>query len=128
MKMIRLEELQVYRVSMDIGEMVWKIVERWSYYQKDTLGKQMIRSADSIALNISEGYGRYHFGENRQFCWYSRGSAFETSTAIKKAKQRNLVSTEEYEILKAKLILYFKLINSYIKSIGNTGTVPNKRR
>jgi len=116
--MVRLEELEVYKVAMDIGEMVWKIVEKWSYYQRDTLGKQLTRSADSIALNISEGYGRYHFAENRNFCWYSRGSAFETSTAIQKAFQRKLLSNEEYELLKQKLLFYFKLINPYINSIG----------
>ena len=79
--MIKLEDLEVYKVSMEIGEFVWEIVEKWNYYQKDILGKQFTRSADSIALNIGEGYGRFHYAENRNFCWYSRCSAFETSTA-----------------------------------------------
>lgn len=107
--MIKLEDLEVYKVSMEIGEIVWNIVEKWNYYQKDTLGKQFTRSADSIALNISEGYGRFHYAENRNFCWYSRGSAFETGTAIRKAVQRNLLSEEEYEVLKSKLLLYFQI-------------------
>lgn len=123
--MVRVEELEVYKVSMEIGELVWEIVEKWNNYQKETLGKQLTRSADSIALNISEGYGRYHFSENRNFCWYSRGSAFETSTAIQKAYKRNLLTSEQYDFLKQKLLYNFKLINPYIKSIGRNKIIDS---
>lgn len=85
MKNIALEELEVYKVSLDIGDIVWNIVNKWQFFEKDTLGKQLVRSTDSMALNISEGYGRYHYSENKNFCYYSRGSAFETKTAIVKA-------------------------------------------
>ena len=120
---IKLSELEVYKVSLEIGEIVWSGVEKWDFFQKDTLGKQFTRAADSIAFNISEGYGRYHYAENRNFCYYSRGSAYETATAITKARRRNLLSEDDYTILKEKLSYYYKLINPYIKSIGkNKGT------
>jgi len=118
--MIKLEDLEVYKVAMEIGELAWNIVEKWNYYQRDTLGKQLTKSADSIALNISEGYGRFHYAENKNFCWYSRGSAFESGTAIQKAMNIKLLTDEEYDLLKSKLLSYFKLIKPYIKSIGKT--------
>lgn len=77
---MKLEELNVYNLSMELGEIIWGIVEKWNYFEKDTIGKQLVRAADSIAANIAEGYGRYHFKENKQFCFYSRGSLFETKT------------------------------------------------
>ena len=117
--MIRLEDLEVYKVAMEIGDIVWNIVNKWEFFQRDALGKQFTRAADSIAFNISEGYGRFHFAENRNFCYYSRGSAYETVTAIKKAKARNLLSKEDIDVLENKVNYYFKLINPYIKSIGN---------
>ena len=120
--MIPLNEFHVYQVSMEIGEMVWKIVDRWSYFSKDTLGKQLVKSADSIALNIAEGYGRYFYKENRVFCYYSRGSAKETLSAITKAKSRNLITSDESESLNKKLDRYFSLMAGYIKSIGNDST------
>ena len=126
--MIKLEDLEVYKAAMEIGERAWNIVEKWNYYQKDTLGKQFTRAADSIAFNISEGYGRFHYAENRNFCWYSRGSAFETATAIKKAGKRNLLTDEEHNLLKTKLLLYFKLINPYIKSIGKNKAGSNETK
>ena len=52
--MIPLEELKVYKVAMEIGDLVWDIVEKWPTFAKDTLGKQFVRCADSIALNIAE--------------------------------------------------------------------------
>jgi four helix bundle protein len=123
--MISLEDLEVYKVSMEIGEIVWEIVEKWAYYHKDTLGKQFTRAADSIGFNISEGYGRYHYNENKNFCYYSRGSAFETKTATAKAKNRNLLTEEEFKLLHEKLNYYFKLINPYIKSLGVKSKLVN---
>lgn len=117
----RLEDLEVYKVAMEIGEIVWAIVDKWEYFPKKTLGAQYVDAADSIAMNISEGYGRFHFKENKNFCYYSRGSAKETLSATNKAKARNLISEEEFALLSQKLDSYFRLIYGYINSIGNKG-------
>ncbi len=115
---VKLEELQVYQVAMEIGEMVWAIVDKWGYFPKKTLGSQYVEAADSIAMNISEGYGRFHFKENRNFCYYSRGSAKETLTVTVKAKARKLLSEEDFNLLSQKLNSYFRLMFGYISSIG----------
>ncbi len=123
MSNIRLEDLEVYKVAMEIGEIIWKIVERWDGFSRYSLGNQIVRSSDSIALNIAEGYGRFHYKENKNFCYYSRGSAKETSSALEKARQRNLVNEAEYEYLKNRLDLYLRLSFGYIKSIGISETI-----
>lgn len=71
-----LEKLEVFQLSNEIGEIVWDLVSDWKYFEKDTVGKQFIKSADSISANIAEGYGRYFYKENIQFaimpedhCW-----------------------------------------------------------
>ena len=120
-KGLKLEELEVYKVAMEIGELVWQIVMKWEYFERKTLGAQFANAADSIAFNISEGYGRFHYKENKNFCYYSRGSAKETLTAVEKSKLRNLISEEEYVLLNQKLSLYFRLIFGYINSIGSIG-------
>ena len=63
-----LEKLEVFQIASEIGESVWLVVNSWGYFEKDTSGKQFVRSADSISANIAEGYGRYFFKENIQFC------------------------------------------------------------
>lgn len=117
--MIKLNDLVVYKIAMELGEDIWNVVDKWSFFQKDTLGKQLTRAADSIALNIAEGYGRYSYKENKQFCYYSRGSAFETFSGLNKAYDRKLITEEIYASLKVKFEQFFKLLNAYIKSIGN---------
>ena len=119
-KGLRLEELEVYRVAMEIGEIVWNIVIKWEYFAKKTLGAQFVEAADSIALNIGEGYGRFHYKENKNFCYYSRGSAKETLTAARKARSRDLMTEDDFRLLSDKLDLFFRLIYGYINSIGTT--------
>jgi four helix bundle protein len=117
----RLEDLEVYKVAMEIGELVWIVVGKWEYFPKKTLGVQYVDAADSIAMNISEGYGRFHYKENKNFCYYSRGSAKETLTVTTKARTRNLISEEEFTLLSQKLGSYFRLMYGYINSIGTKG-------
>jgi len=122
----KLEELEVYQVAMEIGELIWEAVSRWDYFSKKTLGAQLVESGDSIALNIAEGYGRFHYKENRNFCYYSRGSAKETLSAVSKARTRNLISEEIFCILSQKLTSYFRLMFNYIGSIGTQGNSEEK--
>ena len=115
---MKLEELQVYQLAMRIGDEIWRIVDGWSYFTKDAFGKQLIRSADSIAANIAEGYGRYHYKENLNFCYYSRGSLKETLTWLTKAFSRNLISREKFAELNQLCELLSVKLNNYIKTIG----------
>ncbi|MGC1244432.1 MAG: four helix bundle protein [Chryseosolibacter sp.] len=115
---MKLNELKVYNQAMILGEMVWSIVDGWNYFQKDTLGKQLVRAADSIAANLSEGFGRYHFRESKNFGYYSRGSLFETETWLTKAHNRNLIKSEVFKSLMAEVETIGKMLNGYINSIG----------
>ena len=103
---------------MDLGEEVYAIVIKWSYFNRDTVGKQLVRAADSIAANLSEGIGRYHYKERKNFSYYSRGSLFETKTWLTKAHNRQLLSEEKFnELLQSVEKIGIKL-NNYIKTIG----------
>ena len=77
---MKLEELQVYQLAMDMGERIWNIVSEWGFFTRDIIGKQVVRSADSVAANLSEGFGRFFYKENKQFGYYARGSLYETKT------------------------------------------------
>ncbi len=70
-KYIPLEELDIYKMTMEIGELVWAIVNSWDYFSKKAIGGQFVEAADSIAANISEGNGRFHFREKRTFYYYA---------------------------------------------------------
>ena len=119
-KGLKLQDLEVYKVAMEIGDLAWKIVLKWEYFEKKTLAARFVDAADSITFNISEGYGCFHNKENKNFCYYSRGSAKETLTATEKAKSRNLITEDEYQLLNQKVNLYFRLNFGYINSIGTS--------
>ena len=73
-----LEKLDAFLIANEIAEQIWNNVVRWKSFEKNTLGKQIVKSADSIAANISEGYGRYYYKDNIRFCYYAIGSLAET--------------------------------------------------
>lgn len=114
-----LDDFQVYQMAMKLGEDVWNIVKKWDYFCKDTIGKQLVRASDSIAANLSEGLGRYHYKETKNFSYYSRGSLFETKTWITKAKNRSLITETQFDEFSKSLDIIGIKINNYIKTLGN---------
>lgn len=113
-----LDEFKAYQQAMKHGEEVWNEISKWNILEKDTMGKQLIRSCDSIAANLSEGLGRYHYKETRNFSFYARGSLFETRTWLTKARNRNLITMKQFDNFNTELDQIGKMINGYIKSIG----------
>jgi four helix bundle protein len=53
---MKLEDLEIYQLAMQLGDDIWEIVIKWSYFEKNGFGKQLTNAADSIAANISEGW------------------------------------------------------------------------
>ncbi|MDP2991726.1 MAG: four helix bundle protein, partial [Deltaproteobacteria bacterium] len=96
---MELRELEVYNLSEKLSDTIWDIVIKWDYFAKETIGKQLVRAADSIAANIAEGYGRYHYKENKNFCYFARGSLEETKTWLRKSIRRDLIDQSKHQAL-----------------------------
>jgi four helix bundle protein len=127
-KMItKLEDFRAYSLAMEIAEDVWNIVVTWRYFEKDTVGKQFVRAVDSIASNLAEGLGRYHYKEAKNFAYYSRGSLYETKAWLTKANRRALIKEDEFKSIFSKLDVVGRMINTYFRSIGgsNDNAAPN---
>ena len=116
-----IDDFEIYQEAMRIGDAIWNEVAHWDYFSRDTVGKQLVRCTDSIAANIAEGYGRFHFAENKSFCRYARGSLQESITFLTKAQNRNLIQPESATTLINDLIILRKRLNAYIRSIGDKG-------
>jgi len=115
---MRIEELRIYQLAMEMGEEVWGIVIKWNYFAKDTIGKQLVRATDSVAANLSEGFGRYHFKEAKNFGYYSRGSLYESKTWLTKAHNRKLITDEKFASFMKNIDTIGVKLNNYINSIG----------
>lgn len=118
MSINRIEDLEVYLLAEQFSDEIWDIVISWDFFSKDTVGKQMTRAADSIGANIAEGFGRFHYKENKNFCYFGRGSIIETKSWLRKSKTRKLISEELFGELMTKLELVHLKLNIYIKLIG----------
>lgn len=112
-----LEDLEIYNLSQEFGELIWKKVQKWNEFEKSTLGKQLVRAADSIAANIAEGYGRYFYKETKQFLYYSRGSLLECKAWLFKASSRGLINSTEEKMLLDKLSEIHIKINAFINYV-----------
>jgi four helix bundle protein len=114
---IELEELEVYKLSEELADLIWNICITWEWFPKETIGKQLVRASDSVGANMAEGYGRYAFKENIQFCYYARGSLMEVKHFIRRAKNRKLLKSEEVDKINELLQTLGPKINAYIRSI-----------
>jgi four helix bundle protein len=90
-------ELRIQTVAGEIADEIANLVRSWQPIDQGTIGAQMIRSADSIGNNISEGYGRVGTGERLQFFFYADASLQELRNQIKRCANRTLV-TEEWSV------------------------------
>ncbi len=111
-----LSKIEVYTLAEDFTNDIWDIVLKWDYFAKETIGKQLIRAADSISANIAESHGRFHFKDKANFGYYARGSFEETKSWLRKAIKRNLVTNKEKEELIKKMELIGPKLNALINS------------
>lgn len=118
MERTNFEKLRVYRLSEKLADELWKIVTRWNYFERDPVGKQLVRAGDSIGANIAEGAGRGRFLENRRFVRMARGSLNETKHWLRRAHKRSLLTAAQTTVLKPILDELAPMLNAYLNSIG----------
>ena len=116
------ENLRVYQLSETLSDHVWEIVLKWDYLARDTVGKQLIRAADSIGANLAEGSGRGTDTEYKRFIRISRGSLYETRHWLRRAYKRKLLSQKQTETLTPLIDELTPTLNAYLRSIGTFKT------
>lgn len=112
------ENLQVYQLSERLSDSIWDVVMEWPTFAKDTVGKQIVRSADSIGANVSEGVGRGSHADNKRFVRTARGSLYETKHWLRRAYKRKLLTKQQVDALKPIVDELAPRLNAYLNSIG----------
>jgi four helix bundle protein len=119
------ESLHVYKLAEKHADDVWAIVINWDQFAKQTVGRQIVRAADSIGANIAEGTGKGSFPDNRRFVRVARGSVYETRHWLRRAYNRKLLTEEQVSKLKPVINELGPKLNAYLKSIGNVPTTKD---
>ncbi|MEQ9280505.1 MAG: four helix bundle protein [Balneola sp.] len=109
------EDLKVWQIAHKISINIFELTKRFPPDEKYRLKDQMIRSSRSISDNIAEGYGRFHYQENTQYCRQSRGSAYELINQLITAFDCDYISEEELKSWKSLVSDCIQLLNGYIR-------------
>ncbi|HEY3412088.1 MAG TPA: four helix bundle protein [Armatimonadota bacterium] len=108
------DDMEMFRSLERLIDRIWTNVLRWGPLPRDTVGKQLVRAADSIGANLCEGDARFHHKDNLNYCYISRASLRETSYWLRRAEARNLMSNEDSLQMREELDSTRRWINSLI--------------
>lgn len=106
--------LEVWKLARLFQHEMYTIAKTFPIEEKYCLTDQLIRSSRSIASNISEGHGRYHFKEQIRYFIISRGSLTETLNHLITAFDCRYITEEQLQVYREKYLQILKLINGYI--------------
>lgn len=95
----------------------YKITRIFSNDEKYVLSRQIRMAAISSTANIAEGFGRFHYQENIQFCRQAKGSLFEIIDHLITSHDECYIDDEKYNVLKALSYRCIKVLNAYIASL-----------
>ncbi|MEM7332581.1 MAG: four helix bundle protein [Chloroflexota bacterium] len=121
----KFEDLVILKTAESIADEVWDVASNWAPFEKDTIGKQLVRAIDSVGANIAESYGRYHYGEKIQFVYYARGSLFESKYWLNRAHTRNLIPEIEVTELIRKINNLAKQLNGFLGHLRHQKRAKN---
>ena len=120
MAKVNFENLRIYALSEQLADRIWESVSRWDGFAKDTVGKQLVRAADSIGANIAEGSGRGSSQDYRRFLRISRGSLYETLHWLRRAYMRKLLTAKQTSEFRAIISELSPTLNAYLRSVSKS--------
>lgn len=108
------ESLEVWQEGRKLRIDISELVKKFPAEEKYRLNDQMIRASRSVTVNIAEGYGRFHYQENIQFCRTSRGSLYELIDHFITAYDEKYIDENTCNMYKDKIDIIIAKLNGYI--------------
>ena len=112
------EDLEVYQRAVRFSVSVIRVIDQMDTPRKHyRLLEQLEASCTSVALNISEGKGRYSKKEFQHFLYIARGSLYETVTMLQVLRSLTWLDDNNYDSLYNEAQEINKMLSGLIKSI-----------
>jgi four helix bundle protein len=111
------KELKVWKMSIELSKLIFETTKSFPNEHKFGISNQLFRCAVSIPSNVAEGCGRKSNKELKQFLSISLGSAFELETQIIIAREINLITEIQFEIINNKIIEVQKMLNGLARNL-----------
>jgi four helix bundle protein len=122
------KELTVWQVARKLRSLIYRFTRGFPKEEAYGLTAQMRRAAVSITANLSEGFGRFSYQENAQFCRLSRASAYELRDHLTTALDENYLSKAQYEEAEKLAMDVIRLLNGYIRSTLKLQETPESKK
>jgi four helix bundle protein len=115
------EDLECWKAARELRIFVSEqIISNFPKEEKFTLTSQLKRSSRSVGDNISEGYGRFHYQENIQFCRIARGSLCESMNQVITARDENYIDEDLLQQFRERFESTKAILNGYINYLVKT--------
>ncbi|MBU4415538.1 MAG: four helix bundle protein [Desulfobacteraceae bacterium] len=108
-------EIEAWKLARKPRVAVYSVIKELPTEERYDLASQMRRAAISCSANIAEGYGRFHYQENIQFCRISRGSMYETQDHLITCIDNQYISKELYDKIWELSMNAIKVLDGYIR-------------
>jgi four helix bundle protein len=108
-------DIEAWRLARKLTIAVYRVIKKLPIEERYDLASQLRRAAISCTANIAEGYGRFHFQENIQFCRISRGSMYETQDDLISCLDNEYIAKEEYESISGLNENTIRVLDGYIR-------------
>ena len=112
------EDLHCWKVCTELRRFVSDLTKTYPKEETYALSDDMRRAARSTTHNIAEGFGRFHYQENIQFCRQSRGSLYELLDQMLTSKDEGYISVEQYQKARALISKAVAVLNGYIRYLS----------
>jgi len=113
-KQYSFEDLEIWKKGRELRKKLSLLTKKFPSEEKYRLTDQIIRASRSVTANIAEGYGRFHYKENIQFCRQARASLYELIDHLITAYDEKYISGDTLKSLKVEIYTLIKKVNSYI--------------
>jgi four helix bundle protein len=117
MAKFRFEDLDIWKVAIEIGDELFDISERLDKKRLYRFAEQLRGAGMSMSNNIAEGSGSSSVNEFHQFLNIARRSTFENANILILLRRRKLIEEETLENLLDKLDHLCRMITNFQKSL-----------
>lgn len=114
MKINSFEDAEVWQKSRVLAQRIFELTQQDKFFRDFALKDQINRAIGSAMDNVAEGFERGGNKELIQFLSIAKGSAGEVRSQLYRARDREYLTTEEFDHLKDDILEVSKKLSNFI--------------
>lgn len=116
------KNLDVYKISLQLSDEIYKITKSFPKEEMYGLVSQIRRAAVSVCSNLAEGAARISKKEKKRFYEISRSSLVEIDTQLEISLQQQYIKKEQMPEIEKLLESTFRMLSKMIENLRKVPT------